>query len=68
MNVITVPFFRDGMLMVKSYNNCYVLQSVAGMLYSGDAFLRRNEDVRKIEEKKVEPVIEINDGRLDLFA
>jgi len=68
MNVITVPFVRDRMLMVKSYNNCYVLQSAVGALYPGDVFPRRNEDVRKIEEKKVEPVIEINDGRLDLFA
>jgi len=67
MNVITVPFVRDRRLMVESYLDCYVLQSAIGSLYSGDVFPRRKDEIKR-DERKVEPIAEISDGRLDLIC
>ena len=67
MNVITVPSVSREGVRIDCYHSAYVLQSVAGALCPGDVFPRRNEDVKKVE-KKVEPIVEVNDGRLDLFG
>ena len=69
MNVITLPFYRDRRLMVQNYFSCYVLQSVAGMPYAESVIdEKRKDDNVKRDEMKVEQVIEVNDGRLDLFG